>query len=406
MLALALTLVLAAPPKHPWTSFKPGAWAQYVSGTAEARRGAVTFTGLEGTHVTIRGSGELRDEASWQELGMGCPACVNPNAVGKRTISVMGKSLSCEVFEFQLEGDVYRQCHAPGHELPLQIEEEVGAQSRVVTLTATDLAVPIFVGGQKLMAVRYETSPSAAYSIVEVRSTAVPGGLVMQIIDNPKTGGHGLRVLEAFGTSGSPVGNEVTRSAWHPWASHPLGSWSKVAMKAGKRIDLKLSAVTDTTVTFESAPQTHHARGEVQAASDPASKLGSLSVVLIAGIKYPCVSWIFEGEEQNRGKFTRRDCVSPFARVPLYSTESWSRVGLTFSEAWIAETVEVAGKLGKHSIGAVTFSRTLQISNGNQSFSKVVKSADVPGGIVTWTNLEGAGLKKPELWQQAVDFGR
>lgn len=407
MLTLALTLALAAPPKHPWTSFKPGAWAQYIAGATEYRRGALSLVKVEGTRVTVRGSGGLHEESGWEEAGSGCPACVaRAKPMGKRTVQLLGKTLTCELFEFRDREAVRRECRAAGHELPLIIESEPVGEGVGFTITATATDVPFFVSGQKLTGVRYEGTRTSGASMTEVRSSAVPGGLVMQWVENAKTGKTDLRVLEAFGATGHPVEGAVTKSAWHPWASHPAGAWVKV--KSGDEVSrTALATVTDTTVSFESAPQTQHARGEHLAASDPTSSFVGVLMIKVAGREYPCVMWLFQGKDQGGGEYTRRDCLSPFARVPLYSEEKASLAGVSYLDTWVAQTLEVPGKVGNHPVSTVRLHRTQKLSNGASSKAEVVVSPDVPGGTVSWSNnYEMNGVLKMEPSQQAVDFGR
>jgi hypothetical protein len=404
MLPLVLTLALAAPPKRPWTSFKPDAWAQYVSGSTEFRRGALSLVKVEGSHVTIRGSGGLENDTGWEEAGVSCPACVaKVRPSGKRTVKLHGKTVSCELFEFRIATDIYRECRAAGFELPLQLENEPIGEGVGYTITATATDVPVFVSGSKLSAFRYEGTRTSGATMTEVRSSSVPGGLVMQLVENAKTGRHDLRVLEAFGVSGKPVDGEVTKSAWHPWASHPVGTWVK--MKSGSKI--ALAKATDTTISFEGSPNQAHARGEHEAASDPTSSFMGVVMVKIEGREHPCVMWMFQGKDQSGGKYTRRDCLSPFSRVPLYSEEEGSLAGVSYFDTWVAQTLEVPGKVGKHAVALVTLARKQKISNGASSKADVVMSPDVPGGTVTWTShLELNGVMTTEVTQEAVDFGK
>ena len=354
MLPLFLALSLAAPPKHPWTSFKPGAWAQYVSGSTEFRRGALSLVKIEGTHVTVRGTGGLKDESGWEEAAFSCPACeTKAKPAGKRSVQLNGKPVSCEFFEFRGADEIVRECRAPAFELPLLIEHEPVGEGVGYTITATATDVPIFVSGSKLMAVRYEGTRTSGATMIEVRSSAVPGGLVMQLVENAKTGNHDLRVLEAFGASGFAVGREVTKSAWHPWASHPREAW--VTTKEGARASVV--EVTDTTVTLGGSPDQPRARGQEEAASDPNSDFTGVVMVKIKGREYPCVMWLFQGKDLNGGDYTRRDCLSPFARVPLYSEEKGSLAGVKYFDTWVAQTLEVPGKVGKHAVALVTLER-------------------------------------------------
>lgn len=126
--------------------------------------------------------------------------------------------------------------------------------------------MPIFVSGQKLSAVRYEGLRTSGAMMTEVRSSGVPGGLLIQLVENAKTGKHDLRVLEAFGTSG-----EVTKSASHPWASHPIGSWVSVKHTSDTARSA-LAAVTEKSVSLETSKQPQ-SRGERTASSDPSASL-------------------------------------------------------------------------------------------------------------------------------------
>ncbi len=405
MVTLALTLALAAAPKHPWTSFKPGAWAQYIVGDTEYRRGALSLMKVEGSRVTVLGWGALKDESGWEEAGAGCAACVASKPAKKRTVELNGKQVSCDVFEYRSESAVKRECRAASFDMPLIIESEPLGDDVGFTMTATATEVPFFVSGKKLMGVRYEGTRTSGATMTEVRSSSVPGGLVMQFVENTKTGKVNLRALEAFGVSGQPVDTAVTKSAWHPWASHSVGSWVKVKGSEGVS-RTGLAAVTDTTMSFEGSPKQAHARGEREAASDPTSTFTGVLMVNVAGREYPCVLWMFQGKDQNGGEYTRRDCLSPFSRVPIYSEEKGSIAGVSYLDTWVAKTLEVPGKVGKHDVSLVTLQRTQKISNGASNKAEVVVSPDVPGGTVTWTpHLELNGVLKMEVSQQAIDFG-
>lgn len=405
MLTLALALSLTAAPKHPWTSFTKGAWAQYIVGSTDYRRGALVYAGLEGTHVKVAGKGALRDETGWDELGTACPACDKRSTKGSaRKVTVGEQTLSCDDVEFKDDLGVTRECRNSTMPWPLVIEsapkEGVGY---TLTLSSTD--VPLFISGQKLVGARYEGTRTSGAQMIEVRCAAVPGGLVSQFVENRKTGNHDLRVLEAFGTSGDPVDTAVTKSAWHPWASHPVGAWVKVKGRTDTTRSA-LAAVTDSTLSFQSDPKQPHALGQYQAARDPTSVFAGVAMVKVSGREYPCVVWTFTAKSPSGEEFVRRDCQSVFARVPLYSEERGGLAGVTYFDTWVAQSLEAPGTVGTHAVATMTFVRSQKLSNGATSKDEVVISPDVPGGTVRWTSkLELNGKTQTEVSQQAVDFG-
>lgn len=406
MLTLALTLsIAAAPPRHPWTAFPKGAWAQYVAGSTDYSRGALVYVGLTGTHVTVKGTGVLNGETGWDELGDDCPACDKRSTKGaSRKVKVGDQEVSCDDWDFKTPRAVNRECRAAGRTWPLVIEHApTDGVGYTLTLTAVD--VPLFISGQKLFGARYEGTRTSGAQMTEVRCAEVPGGLVMQFVENRKTGNHDLRVLEAFGLKGAPVDTDVVKSAWHPWASHPVGAWVKT--KGTSDVTrTALAAVTDSTLSFERSPKEPHALGQYQAARDPTSKFAGVAMVKVAGREYPCVVWTFTGK-MGGAEFVRRDCQSVFARVPIYAEEQGGLAGVTYFDTWLAQTLEVPGTVGSHAVSTVTFVRKQKLSNDATSKDEVVLSPEVPGGVVRWTSRhELNGKEVSEVSQQVIDFGR
>lgn len=395
MFALVAVVLVAAPlpGRHPWAHFKPGAWSQYVMGGAEFRRGAVTLKKVGGGKHTLESTGAMEKTNGTSDLGVeNASSSAAAKLLRKEKVQALGKEFDCDVYEWKSDTETNTEWVAAGLEWP--VKERYVAPGRDSQWTLAALDVPMFVGGKKLKAARFEgTNPQGKMRMW--RTHEVPGAVVAFETLDEKNQLTSFKILEAFGTSGKPPGAEVAKYHWHPWASHPVGAWRK-----GTDGEVKLGAKTATHVTLN---KNTVALGQDAAAADPSSKFVGGAAVTIGGEELPCVLYTFLGKELlGTTEFKRTDCVSPFARVPLMSEVKGNVAGTDYLDLYTSLTLEEPMELAGKTIGAQKFRLGQKLGNGGGHERREIYSADVPGGRV---KLEHVDPRPYDKVSQLQDFG-
>ena len=169
-----------------------------------------------------------------------------------------------------------------------------------------------------------------------------------------------------------------------------------------KNEHVSLKAADRLTFTLDGA--THgNPLGVSSAAADPTSAFVSGVAVKIGGVELPCLLYTFKGKDQDGAELSQSDCISPFARVPLYSEHQMTIIGITAKDYFTAQGLEAPVKVGKKTVLAMTRKGKQKLSNGGGSEITEVLSADVPGGLVRseWKPV-GENLGDTT---EALDFG-
>jgi hypothetical protein len=395
---------------HPWAKFKPGAWIQFISGETKFTRDTITLVRASPTTYTVKYG--LNGASPELELGLvNASSAPGKKVLRRETLSLAGQAWDCQVV--QASSTDWRQTDwvAAGVPFPVKrITERLNCKERypgscdTLEWTLAERDVPMFVGRHALKAYRFEGGGKTVPRQRKWLSTDVPGGeVVVEELDAQGLASY-VRVVEAFGLSGAPVGADIAAQAWHPWASHPVGAWSQVrVMMNGKAEESRatLARVAAGTYSLGGADQ---ARGWEAAAADPTSAFKQVAEVTVAGVGYPCIMYGWVGKDQDGLAMGRDDCVSPFARVPLYSVSTGSVAGVSYRDSVTATSLEKPLRVGKQQVMVVEATLRQKISNGATSTRHQVLSADVPGGLVRSESQLGAD-KPFVLDREVLDFG-